>query len=225
MQDNPEIMTVEEVASYLRVSERTVYDWVTNGELPGGKLGTTWRFKRVDVERWVDKRLQTTPKAEPTQFLSLNHLLKRERVVLLDSKTKHQALEELIDNLAKASEVNDRNALATAVYRREELLSTGIGMGVAVPHVRIPSISSLVMSVGLSPEGLADYESLDLIPIRLVFLIAARDTQHVEHVKTLSSISRIVRDKDLLDQVFNAPNADRLYSLLSEKTTPEETNS
>ena len=52
-----EIMTIEEVAEYLRVSERTVYDWAQKGDLPGGKLGTTWRFKREDVENWVDSRL------------------------------------------------------------------------------------------------------------------------------------------------------------------------
>ena len=52
-----EIMTIEEVAAYLRVSERTVYDWAQKGDLPGGKLGTTWRFKREDVEHWVNSRI------------------------------------------------------------------------------------------------------------------------------------------------------------------------
>ena len=54
-----EIMTIEEVAAYLRVSERTVYDWAQKGDLPGGKLGTTWRFKRNDVENWVNSRLSS----------------------------------------------------------------------------------------------------------------------------------------------------------------------
>ena len=49
-----DILTLEEVAAYLRVSERTVYDWANKGEIPCGKLGTTWRFKRSEVERWVD---------------------------------------------------------------------------------------------------------------------------------------------------------------------------
>ena len=52
-----DIMTVEEVAEYLRVSERTVYEWAQRGEIPAGKLGTTWRFKRREIERWVDRRL------------------------------------------------------------------------------------------------------------------------------------------------------------------------
>ena len=56
-----EIMTIEEVSAYLRVSERTVYDWAQKGDLPGGKLGTTWRFKREDVENWVDSRISKKP--------------------------------------------------------------------------------------------------------------------------------------------------------------------
>ena len=59
-----EIMTIEEVAEYLRVSERTVYDWAQKGQLPGGKLGTTWRFKRTDIEHWVSSRLGATPPEE-----------------------------------------------------------------------------------------------------------------------------------------------------------------
>jgi PTS system nitrogen regulatory IIA component len=212
-----ELLTIEEVAKYLRVSERTVYDWANKGEIPCGKLGTTWRFKRTEIERWVDEHLHTAPKAEEPRPLSLGHLLEPSRVILLDAKNKHEALETLIDNLAEAPEIHDRDALAEAVYRREELMSTGIGLGVAVPHVRIPSVSTLAMSVGLNREELTDYESLDSIPVRLIFLIAARETQHAQHLKTLSSISTIVRNRSLLQQVLKAPDAGTLYTLLTGK--------
>ena len=51
----PEILTIEEVARYLRVSERTVYDWAQKGKIPAGKLGFSWRFKRSDIQRWADE--------------------------------------------------------------------------------------------------------------------------------------------------------------------------
>ena len=56
----PAIMTIEEVAEYLRVSERTVYDWASKGEIPCGKIGTAWRFKSSDIETWVNKLLGST---------------------------------------------------------------------------------------------------------------------------------------------------------------------
>ncbi len=60
----PEIMTLEEVADYLRISERTVYDWAQKGEIPCGKLGTAWRFKRSDIEAWVDRQLAAENKKQ-----------------------------------------------------------------------------------------------------------------------------------------------------------------
>ena len=55
MQDD--ILTIEEVARYLRVSDRTVYDWAQKGEIPAGKIGTVWRFKKSEIEKWVNDRL------------------------------------------------------------------------------------------------------------------------------------------------------------------------
>ena len=49
-----DILTIEEVAKYLRVSERTVYDWAQKGEIPSGKIGTVWRFRKADIERWIN---------------------------------------------------------------------------------------------------------------------------------------------------------------------------
>ena len=58
-----DILTIEEVAKYLRVSERTVYDWAQKGEIPSGKIGTVWRFKKGDIERWVNERLSASKTA------------------------------------------------------------------------------------------------------------------------------------------------------------------
>ena len=54
-----DILTIEEVAKYLRVSDRTVYDWAQKGEIPAGKIGTVWRFKKSEVENWVNARLSS----------------------------------------------------------------------------------------------------------------------------------------------------------------------
>ena len=55
-------LTIEEVAKYLRVSERTVYDWAQKGEIPSGKIGTVWRFKKSEIEKWVNERLSAGTK-------------------------------------------------------------------------------------------------------------------------------------------------------------------
>jgi PTS system nitrogen regulatory IIA component len=188
-----EIMTIDEVAEYLRVSERTVYDWAQKGELPGGKLGTTWRFKRNDIERWVNDRLSaSTGKSAP--MASAGRILTPDRVLLLERPTKEEVLTQLVDLLAATPFVRDRDKLMRGILEREKLMSTGIGFGIGVPHVRIDSVTDLVMSVAVCRHPVKDYDSLDNIPVQIVCMLAARTDQHTKYIRALSSISSHLKD-------------------------------
>lgn len=213
--EHPEILTIEEVAAYLRVSERTVYDWANKGQIPCGKLGTSWRFKREDVSRWVDKRLSARRlTSEATRSVLLGDIVAADRVLVLEPGTKQQALEALIDSLARAPQVKDAAALRQEIFYREELMSTGIGSGVAVPHVRLDSVTDLVMAVGLSPEAIADYESLDDQPVQLVFMVAARVDQHAQYLKTLGALSALVKDATMREALVGATDGESAYRIL-----------
>ena len=210
-----EIMTVEEVAEMLRVSERTIYDWAQKGEIPCGKLGNTWRFKRNEVSRWVDERLggpRGGEQAVPSEGMARS--LKPERVLILDGETKEQALEVLADVLAADPAVTDRNELLAALRRREGLMSTGIGLGVGVPHVRLESVKDLVMAVGIHHEGIADYEALDGDPVHVVCMVAAPNGQHERYLKLLSIISRKLKEEGYRRSLLAAPDASAVYRLL-----------
>ena len=124
---NHEIMTIEEVAEYLRVSERTVYDWAQKGQLPGGKLGTTWRFKRSEIENWVNRQLGSpgSVSASPA-FSALSKILSADHVVFFDSALKEDALKKLSQTLSNSPLVHNLHELETSIFRREELISIGI---------------------------------------------------------------------------------------------------
>ena len=70
-----DILTIEEVAKYLRVSDRTVYDWAQKGEIPAGKIGTVWRFKKSEVENWVNARLSTPNLANKETQIQIKNIL------------------------------------------------------------------------------------------------------------------------------------------------------
>jgi len=207
---NYEIMTIEEVAAYLRVSERTVYDWAQKGQLPGGKLGTTWRFKRSDIEGWVNRRISTTSSAPATPSPVtglLSKILSPERVVFFDTSDKEAALKTLCAVLGTSPLVRDEAELEQAVFRREELMSTGIGFGVGVPHVRLASVDDLVMALGIARAALEDYSSLDDDPIQIVCMVAAGGTQHPQYIRALSAISSRLKDGDVRKALIAAPDA------------------
>ena len=213
----PEIMTVQEVAEFLRVSERTIYDWATHGVIPCGKLGTTWRFKRSEVEKWVDQQLSASSKKDVTfSPVSLKEILKPEHVMLMEFDSKDAALMQMIDGLDKTGAIGDRDAVTEGIFQREKLMSTGIGLGIGIPHVRMDGIDNLLMAVGVSTLDITDYESLDSQPVRLIFMILAGKDQHTLHIKTMAAIAARLKSPVLREMLIQSQNTETIFNLLTE---------
>ena len=210
-----DILTIEEVAKYLRVSERTVYDWAQKGEIPSGKIGTVWRFKKSEIEKWVNDRLSSNnrPNVQPT-IVQVKNILSPDRIVFLNHSTKQDALVALSHNLATAPQVKNGQELTTEIIKREELMSTAIGRGIAIPHVRLASVTDLVMSVGISKADIIDFHTIDDTPVRLLFMIAAAYNQHSYYLQTLSFFSSRLKNQELRDGLLAVENPLEAYNLL-----------
>ncbi len=206
----PEIMTIEEVAAYMRVSERTVYEWAQRGEIPAGKLGSSWRFKSSEIKSWVDRKLNLKKRSVSHSF-SLRDVLSPDRIVTMEVTRKVEALNGLIEILARAPGVGDRDELAREIFRREELMSTGIGFGIAVPHVRLASVADVVMAMGVIHAGITDYVSLDGKAVNIICMIAAGKYQHTQYIKALGAISSRLKEETFRSQILAAPDPDTIY--------------
>ena len=146
--------------------------------------------------------------------LKIAQVLTPERVLILESATKSEALRALADSLGTAPQIQDRDALLQGILYREELMSTGIGMGIAVPHVRLASVTGPVMSAGVCRNPITDYESLDGIPISLIFMIAAGQHQHAEYLRLLASLSLKFKSDKLREALMSAPDTLVFYNTL-----------
>jgi PTS system nitrogen regulatory IIA component len=209
-----DILTIEEVARYLRVSERTVYDWAQKGEIPSGKIGTVWRFKKSEIERWVNERLSSNRPASVFSVVQIQNILSPDRILILNYAKKRDALVALSENLATAPQIKSRQELVSEILRREELMSTAIGRGIAIPHVRLSSVTDLVVSVGLSQCDIIDFQSLDDVPVRLLFMIAAAYNQHAYYLQTLSFFSSKLKSGELRASLLAAKTPEEVYELL-----------
>ncbi|HEX6924430.1 MAG TPA: PTS sugar transporter subunit IIA [Longimicrobiaceae bacterium] len=146
----------------------------------------------------------------------LTDLLTPERIKIpLRSTTKEDLLEELVDLAANGAEVKDRQEVLRAVMDREEVLSTGIGHGVAIPHGKSSSVNGLVLVAGVTREGV-DFEALDGKPVHLFFLLVGPESAAGEHVKALSRISRLLRRESFRQRLIEAPDPQSFYSVLAE---------
>jgi PTS system nitrogen regulatory IIA component len=208
-----DILTLEEVAKYLRVSERTVYDWAQKGEIPAGKIGTVWRFKKSDIEKWVNDRLSVNRLTPQLNSVPVDTIISPERILFLEYSTKRDVLLALADNLANAPQVKNRQELAIEILKREELMSTAIGRGIAIPHIRLASVTDLVVSVGISRTDIVDFQPLDDEPVRLVFMIAAAYNQHAYYLQTLSFFSARLKNRELRNALLAAQSPQEVYTL------------
>ncbi len=209
-----DILTIEEVAKYLRVSERTVYDWAQKGEIPAGKIGTVWRFKKTEVENWVNARLSSDFQKQNETVVQVKNILSPDRCVFINHTSKHDALVQLSDVLATAPQVKNAQELTQEIMNREELMSTAIGRGIAIPHVRLSSVTDLVMAVGVCKKHVEDYQSIDDVPVQLLFMIAAAYNQHSYYLKTISHFSGMLKSQELRDKLVNAQTEREIYELL-----------
>ena len=206
------VMTIEEVAKYIKVSERTVLDWAQKGDIPAGKLGNVWRFKRTEIENWVNKKLENK---KERGLSDLQHLLAPERVLVTDFSTKRDIITALIENIGQAPQIKDTEKLEEAIWEREKLMSTGIGLGIAIPHVRIYEVSDIAVSIAINKKEIVDYQALDDMPVRMVFMVAAAYNQHAEYLKLLASISKLLKDEPFRDELLSLKNSNEIYSMLT----------
>jgi PTS system nitrogen regulatory IIA component len=209
------ILTIEEVAKYLRVSERTVYDWAQKGDIPSGKIGTVWRFKKAEIEKWVNDRLGVSELKPASGLVQIDSIISRDRILFMNHSFKRDVLLELADNLANAPQVKNRQELAREILKREGLMSTAIGRGIAIPHIRLPSVTDLVVSVGVNRTAITDFQALDDEPVRLIFMIAAAYNQHAYYLQTLSFFSARLKNRELRDALLAAGEPEEVYRLLT----------
>lgn len=134
------------------------------------------------------------------------------RVVDLKARTKEGVLEELVDVLATAPEVQDRDELLRCILEREKTLSTGVGIGIAIPHVKIPSVSDFAIAVGRHQRGV-EFQSIDEKPVHLVVMIACNDRQAGEYLKVISILVRSLKDEAFRRRVLLARGPEEVIDL------------
>jgi nitrogen PTS system EIIA component len=135
----------------------------------------------------------------------------------LSADDKPTVIRELVESLARAGSIaeTDVQGIVAAIMKREELGSTGIGRGVAVPHTKHASVERLVGTVGVSVEGV-DFNSLDGDKVNLLFLLVSPPDRPGDHLRALENISRQLRDDTFCRFLKQARSAHDIQQLLEE---------
>ena len=148
-----------------------------------------------------------------TQRIGIHEILRENRVrVHLEGSTKSEVLGRLIDMLAGDERVSDFEAVRDAVLKREEIMSTGVGKGLALPHAKTNSVSELtaVFATTASP---IHFDSVDDEPVRMMFLVVSGVHEKTRHLKLLSRVSRLMNDAAFRTQLLEARTSKQLLDV------------
>jgi len=137
-----------------------------------------------------------------------------DRILFLNSKTRDEALNALIDALDSSNKLLDRDLFYEAIINREAIVSTGIGMGVAIPHAKLSSYNDFFIAVGILSKGI-EWKALDDVPVRLIFMIGGPDDKQTEYLQILSSLTTDIRNEERRKKVLTSNSKEDIIQLFN----------
>jgi excisionase family DNA binding protein len=216
------VMTLAEMADYLKIAKRSLLRMAQNGDIPGTKIASQWRFMRSVIDDWMISRMKNLPAGELEKLiqsekvpLPLYRLLPPALVSLtIRPGTKKQILEQLLEVLAGGGFPVDRRIFLQKLMDREEMVSTAIFPGIALPHFRKPEECPLAeprVVLGVCRQG-TDFDSLDGKPTHAFFLICAANV--VVHLKIIAELALLFRRSSLVEELLAAADPDAALAAL-----------
>lgn len=218
-------MTLRQVGAYLNVNERTVLKLVSEGTLPGVKIGNQWRFRKAMLDAWLDDQmLGVAPQhvdldernSAPRHMLDLESCFQPSHVVPeVSGKTKACVIEELAEVAFRLGLVRDKNWFVGALIERENIMPSAVGNGVVFLHTMNRHPDQVVrpfMVLGRSHAGV-DFDALDNRPTHLFFILGLKF--HELHLPWLAKLAQLFAHPEATAELLAAPNAAAMYDSLS----------
>jgi nitrogen PTS system EIIA component len=145
----------------------------------------------------------------------ISDYLNRSFIEFLEASTRNEAIDALILMLDEAGKLPDRESFRKAIFDREELVSTGIGMGIAIPHAKLKGFKDFFIAVGIQQKKGIDWNAIDKAPVRLIFLIGGPDHRQSEYLKILSQLTVAIKDQNLRKELMYAASIDDVLTAFS----------
>lgn len=144
--------------------------------------------------------------------MKIFNYLNDDLVFFLDAGQKDEALKILVERSVEIMNLPEGARFHQAILDREKIVSTGIGMGVAIPHAKLPTYNDFFITIAVLKTGI-DWNALDGTPVRLIFLIGGPDDKQTEYLKILSSLTGILRDEELRKHLISATSGKEVVNL------------
>lgn len=220
------LMTIRQLADYLNVNERTVLKLVSDGTLPGVKIGSQWRFRKAMIDTWLDDQmLGVSPRyldevslhPSPAWMLDLSSCFRPSHIIpKLASTTKTTVIGELATKAYELGLIRDQTWFMGALIERENVMPSAMGNGVAFLHTlrRHPEqVTRPFMILGRSTEGI-EFDALDGKSTHVFFVLGLKFQEL--YLPWLHKLSQMFADPRAVEAVLRASGTDEIFEVVSE---------
>lgn len=149
-----------------------------------------------------------------TPHFLISKYLNPKLVLHLEASKRDEVLQALVDQLDIEKKLLDKQAFYQAILERESIVSTGIGMGVAVPHAKLTGYDTFFIAIGIHQKGIA-WDALDGVPVRLVFMIGGPDDKQTEYLQLLSRLTLAIKDEERRKKILQLSNPKDIIALFA----------
>ena len=149
-------------------------------------------------------------------MIKISDYLDPELVAFLDVGSRDEAIRHLVEKVYQAGKLQDKYSFYEAIIDREKIVSTGIGMGAAIPHAKLSSYDNFFIAIGILKKGL-DWNSLDGSPVRVIFLIGGPDDKQTEYLQILSKLTQMIKDDQIRKKLLTLSSPEELIEIFDTK--------
>lgn len=145
--------------------------------------------------------------------MAISDYLDDRLVAFLNVESRNSALEALVDLLDSAGKLRDKESFYRAILEREKIVSTGIGMGVAIPHAKLEGYEDFFIAIGIQNKKGIEWNALDGSPVRFVFMIGGPEHKQTEYLKILSHLTMAIKNEDRRKKLLKAATPKEVIEL------------
>ena len=147
------------------------------------------------------------------EVVTISNYLDARLVSFLDVDSRNLALKELINLLESTEKLRDKQEFYRAILEREKIVSTGIGMEVAIPHAKLSGYKNFFIAIGIQSKRGIEWNALDGFPVRLIFMIGGPENKQTEYLKILSYLTAAIKDEGRRKKLLKAKTPQEVIDL------------
>jgi len=212
-----EFISEREASECTGLSLEKIISIYTQKKIPGAEIiKGRYCFFRKDIEKIARGENTETSVPISKEDSLLKDVISEKRIVIKEYAEKSLILKEMSELLADSPVRCRKHIIEENIFKREALMSTGMGLGIAIPHTRIQEASDMAVSAAVIKEGISNYGAIDGQKVHLLFMIVGRTDQHDLHLRIVSKLSMKLKQKNCFSRLCSISGPAEFYNVITE---------